>query len=238
MSADKHLFIITSALKPSIGVISNEDRLQQTFDTLKNVRSKIPDAIIIFVDCSVVPVENNIFEEITKYSDFNIDMGQIQTNALQMSRMGLKSQAEICMLVDTLTTIKHHPEIQKLLPSIKRIHKLSARSTLLDSFDINHYTDEYRGKYIFKERIPSWMQKELTNQSGADHLLITRMFSLCTSLIDDYIETLGSIFDDVNKFNIDTEHAHFKNIDKDKLVEWKNLNFMGIMAGNGSIETY
>ena len=35
MIPDKNLFIVTSALEPTIGVISKDDRLKQTLDGLK-----------------------------------------------------------------------------------------------------------------------------------------------------------------------------------------------------------
>jgi len=52
------------------------------------------------------------------------------------------------------------------------------------------------------------------------------------------LETLQKNLDDIIRLGIDTEHAHFKNIDKKYVVEFDELHCMGIMAGTGAIETY
>ncbi len=45
-------------------------------------------------------------------------------------------------------------------------------------------TGFYIGKFVFKKRIPTWTGDV---KFGADHLLITRMWSMCPSLIESKI---------------------------------------------------
>ena len=71
-----------------------------------------------------------------------------------------------------------------------------------------------------------------------DNLLITRMYSFCPSLITDYLSVLQNSFQDVLKYQIDTEHAHFKNIDKKYLVELDTIQCQGVVAGSGELEKY
>ena len=93
---------------------------------------------------------------------------------------GKKSEAEILLLLKTLTILKQNPlNLQKIMSSVKRIFKYSARSLLQDEFSIGIYDNSnLYGRYVFKERIPTWID----DKSITSHLLITRLFSLCPSL--------------------------------------------------------
>ena len=180
---DKNLFIVTSCLKPSIGTFTDAIRYDQTISTLNNLRQKLPEAIIVFVDCSTKPLTDEEKMELGKRSNIFIDMSQ-EPNCKFLTDRGMKSEAENMMLFHTLVTLKNNPQISNVLNSVKRIFKYSSRSGLEDSFDIKEY-DGLFGKFVFKKRIPTWL-----NQAplGADHLFITRLYSFCPSLIDIYLE--------------------------------------------------
>lgn len=226
MITDKNLFIVTSALKPAIGVFRNEDRFNQTIETLKNLRTKVPDAIIVFSDVSISPVSGEERSNIQQYVDVYIDLSE-EPNVRYCAVNGLKSHGENCMMLATLSALKQH----NLLRNVKRIFKFSARSILEDEFDINEYDDRF-GQFIFKKRLVSW-------QNPNNHLLITRMFSFCPSLFDTYMEVLQKNLNDLsNNVVPDTEHAHFLNIPSKYLVEFDKLHFYGWLAGNGQIEHY
>ena len=134
---------------------------------------------------------------------------------------------------------KMNPDLLRVMSSVKRIYKLSGRTNLMNEFDIEKYNDNsLYGKYVFKKRIPSWMPIDKQIDTGADHLLITRMYSICISLLENYHETLPLIYQSVNENNIDTEHAHFKHIDKQYLIEFDNLYCQGTLASTGIMEAY
>jgi hypothetical protein len=115
-----------------------------------------------------------------------------------------------------------------LLKDVKRIFKFSARSELEDTFDIKEY-DNLFGKYVFKKAIPSWM-------NSTDSLFITRLFSFCPSLVDDYLQVIQKNMPLLNR--MDTEHAHWVNIPNQHLVEFGKIHCWGWLAGNGQIEHY
>ena len=52
MIPNKDLFIVTSALRTSIGVIDDDTRIKQTIEGLQSLRKAAPDAIIMWVDAS------------------------------------------------------------------------------------------------------------------------------------------------------------------------------------------
>jgi hypothetical protein len=230
---DKNLFIVTSSLKPAIGAFSDEDRFTQTLATLKSIREKLPEAIVVLSDISIRPLTDMEREVLQRNCHFMFDLSQDQ-NTNYCSINGLKSHAENCMLYAVLMELKNNPSFGKLMASVKRIFKFSARSELEDGFDMKEY-DGLFGKYVFKKRIHTWMGQP---KMGADHLFITRMFSLCPSLINDYLMVIQKNLNCLANGLDDTEHAHFVNISKDHLVEFDRLHMWGWLAGNGQIEHY
>lgn len=232
---NKNLIIMTSALKAAVGVVGFEDRCKQTIETLQSLRKHFPNDIILFTDGSPVPVEQEpIMQEIAKYVNAIVCWNG-DSDIQNLASSGRKSEAETIMLFKMMVALKQNPELMKMMHEIKRIWKYSSRTTLDDNFDIKEH--DHFGKYVFKKRIKSWMSKE-RQDSITDNLLITRMFSFCPSLLDNYIMTLRNIFEDIVKYHIDTEHSHYKNIDKKYLVELDNIHCQGIVAGSGELERY
>ena len=234
MIPDKNLFIVTSALEPRMGVITKQDRFEQTINTLKNLKNKVPDSLIIFSDGSPVEPDEESRKEISKYT--NCTMYWYNDDQIKdFANFGKKSEAELLLLLKTISVLKQNPELSKVITSVKRIFKYSARSLLQNDFKISIYDNsKLFGKYVFKERIPTW----INDKSITSHLLITRLFSLCPSLIDNYMQTLIKALNSCMKYGIDTENAHFREIDKRYLVELRTLYCEGIMAGTGKTEVY
>jgi hypothetical protein len=124
--------------------------------------------------------------------------------------------------------------MMQLMPSVRRIYKLSGRTTINSGFDVNEHNQF--GKYVFKKRMPTWISDD--RREIYTDLLITRMFSLCPSLIDDYIGVCYKNLNTINNFKVDTEHAHFFNINKQYLVELDTIHCQGVVAGSGQTEVY
>jgi hypothetical protein len=181
---DKNLFIVTSSLKPAMGAFNDEQRFSQTIASLKSLRSKVPDAIIVFSDISVRQVTDLEKQSIAQLCNFYLDLSE-EPNSRYCAINGLKSHGENVLLSATLITMKQNPQLSKLLCEVKRIFKFSARTILEDNFDIRDYDNQF-GKFVFKKRIPTWM-----NKTPLTHLLITRMYSFCPSLIDVYLGTFS-----------------------------------------------
>jgi len=224
MIPDKNLFIVTSSLKPNMGTFSDGDRFSQTVASLKSIRKRFPAGFIVFSDISLRPVSDLERETIARLSDAYIDMSQ-QPDVRGFSQHNMKSHAENALLFYTLITLRQN----NMLKDVKRIFKFSARSELEVTFDIKEY-DNLFGKYVFKKAIPTWMN------NSTDKLFITRMFSFCTSLLDNYFDVIAKNMPLLDK--IDTEHAHWLNIPKEHLVEFDKIHCWGWLAGNGQIEHY
>ena len=231
---DKNLIIVTSALAPNIGVIPNEERYKQTIDSLVSLRKHFPNDIIFFTDGSPNEVDQNWLENISNHADIMAVWHQ-DKDVNHYASGGMKSQAELVLLMKTINVLYNNPDLMNMMHSVKRIFKYSARTVLLDEFDIKEY-DGLFGKYVFKKAVPSWMPDE-AKLMLTDHLYITRMYSLCPSLVKDYMATLMACLDNTNQ-GLDTEHAHHMNIDKQYVIEFDKLHCSGIMASTGTTEVY
>ena len=230
------LFIVTSAIRTSIGVIDDEVRLKQTIEGLQSLRKAAPDAIIMLVDASSRMIDESTMAQVAQYCDRTISFFGDE-DLMSLANAGLKSQAEVTLLFKTLSIIKRHPELQQMMSGVRRVFKLSGRTNMLDGYDPKAYNNLY-GKYVFKKRIPSWLSPHKQVESDCSHLYITRMYSFCISLFDNYLNILPEIYRTVNEFGVDTEHAHFGNTDKNLTVEFENLYCEGVLAGNGQTEKY
>jgi len=231
-----NLFIVTSALKTSIGVIDDETRTRQTIEGLQSLRKAAPDALILWVDASSKQVDEATMAQVTQYCNKSISFFGDE-DLMSLANAGLKSQAEVALLFKTLSIIKQHPELQKMMAGVRRVFKLSGRTNMLEGYDPKAYDNQY-GKYVFKKAMPSWLPPQKQLESGCDHLYITRMYSFCISLFDNYLNTLPAIYQTINQHGVDTEHAHYGNIDKGFSVEFEKLYCQGVLAGNGQLEAY
>jgi len=227
------LFVVTSALNPNIGVLNHEERLQQTIEGLESLRKKCPDAIVLLVDGSPENVEEEKIRSLSHLVNFVADFSN-DSDITQFASRGLKSQAENVLLMKTMMLLKQDADMMRLLQTVNRIYKFSGRTVLNDDFDPaehNHF-----GKYVFKKRMPTWLSGERA-ETFTD-LLITRLFSFCPSLIDDYMIMCRRNIGVINDAGVDTEHAHFFNMKPELLVELDHIHCQGVMASTGSTEFY
>ena len=232
---DKNLFVVTSALNTGIGIIDPDTRFKQTVECLQNLREKCPDDIILFADGSPYPVKEEykrVIDTMVNVSGYFGAEGPVH----DLASSGRKSEAEVVMEFYALAQLKTNPELSRLFQSVKRIFKYSARSTMNENFDIKKYDGLY-GKYVFKKSLPSWMDAN-RKSSITDHLYITRFYSLCPSLLDNYLERLQAILANIQQHGIDTEHAHYLCLDRRLVVEFDTIGIEGIMGGTGEREIY
>ena len=188
MKPDKNLFIVTSALEPTIGVISKEDRFQQTVAGLKNLKEKVPNAFILFSDGSPGACDDNSMKQIAKFIDGAVYWSH-DDQVRELSKTGRKSEAEIALLLKTFFLLKQHPELSKLMYSVKRIFKYSARSLLQDKFNISVYDNaNLFGKYL-KFPINNILSiTEIPDDSTTTIKLINQEQIFCKNTFNEIIE--------------------------------------------------
>jgi len=227
------LFIVTSALNPNMGVLNRQQRLEQTIEGLISLREKCPDAVVILADGSPEKVEREKYDSMSQWVNLIADFSGDKDIA-QFASTGRKSEAENLLMLKMMMLMKQSPELMKLMYSVRRRYKFSARTTLHDEFDVAEH--DHFGKYVFKKRMPTWLGGEVA-ETFTD-LLITRLFSFCPSLIDDYSIVCRRNIGVIQDAGVDTEHAHFFNIEPDRLVELDKIHCQGVMASTGATEIY
>ena len=230
---DKILFIVTSALNADMGVVSRKDRFDQTVKGLLSIRKYVPDAVILLTDGSPHKIDEEKLKALSHFANFAADFSD-DRQITELATNHQKSEAENLLLLKTLMLLRQDDGMKDIMSNVGRIFKISGRTDLMDGFDVEEHMVE--GKYVFKKRMPTWLSD--TRKEFATDLLITRMFSFCPTLMDDYMKMCENNIALVLQTMIDTEHAHFVNINKDLLVELDEIHCTGIVAGTGAVEIY
>ena len=229
----RQLFIVTSALNPNMGILNRDERMQQTIEGLESLRNKCPDAIVLLADGSPEKVEEEKIRSLSHLVNFVADFSN-DSDITQFASRGMKSQAENVLLLKTTMLLKQDASMMRLMQSVSRVYKFSGRTILNDGFDSSEHN--HFGKYVFKKRMPTWLSGERA-ETFTD-LLITRLFSFCPSLIDDYMIMCRRNIGVINDAGVDTEHAHFFNMKPELLVELDQIHCQGVMASTGATEFY
>ena len=229
----RQLFIVTSALNPNMGILNREERMQQTIEGLQSLRNKCPDAIVLLADGSPEKVEEEKIRSLSHLVNFVADFSN-DSDITQFASRGMKSQAENVLLLKTMMLLKQDASMMRLMQSVSRVYKFSGRTILNDGFDSSEHN--HFGKYVFKKRMPTWLSGERA-ETFTD-LLITRLFSFCPSLIDDYMIMCRRNIGVINDAGVDTEHAHFFNMKPELLVELDQIHCQVVMASTGATEFY
>jgi hypothetical protein len=230
---DRTLFIVTSALNADMGVVNRTDRFEQTMKGLISIRKYVPDAIILLTDGSPHKLESEKLKALSHFANFAADFSSDE----QITELAInhrKSEAENLLLLKTLMLLQQDDSMKDVMESVGRIFKFSGRTDLTDGFDLQEHM--HQGKYVFKKRMETWLS-DSRNEFATD-LLITRMFSFCSTLMEDYMKLCETNIALILQTRIDTEHAHFVNIDKNLLVELDEIHCTGIVAGTGTVENY
>jgi hypothetical protein len=215
-------------MQPKFGVISMEDRYKQTLETFESIRDKTEDSFILFTDSSPIPIEQYKLDVIKSKVDLVLDLsGDPQVQQFNTHEQ-LKSFGENNLLLRSIGFLKSKYDFKTMQG---RMFKLGGRAKLQDNFNIRDYDNTY-GKFIFKKRLASWMPPEIQSRFGSTHILETRSYSWCLSLVDEYEQIIQNNFQLLNN-GLDTEHCHFLNIPKDKLLEFDMMNVGMIVARNG-----
>ena len=216
-------FIITSTVNATYGLVDNETRYQQTLETIQSIRDKVPDAKIVLVDSSTEQFDNEKFKELKTKTDLFITLFN-HYSAVEFNQNQQKSAGECYIMTIALMAISEMGLVGN------RVFKISGRYKLSDSIDIKEYDNpELEGKYVFKRRVQSWMNRETS-------LVDTRLWSFSGSLLQETKDMLPKVMDIVLGGTFDLEHAYFQKLDLNNLVEFDKMHLEGQIASDGRIQ--
>lgn len=228
---DFYTFIILSTLNTSLSKFSNVDRFYQTLETIISIRRKIKNCKIIFIDNSILPVEEDkksaIKNLVDLYHDYEHNLFSVYINEnITQTNKGLN---ELLMLQCSFNKIKEHNLIGK------RIFKISARYRLTDNFKIEDYNHEvFDGKYVAKQT--RW----LFNDGTTDHYKMffdTCFWSFCPTLMNDVQRNIQNTFTYMLKNNENIEISYKTNFPEEKCIFVERINIDGFMT-NGDYISY
>lgn len=239
----KFLFLIGSALnhfeEETFSIYNTEQRFLQVLDTIKSIKSKVPDAYILHYDGSEFPIEEkykSIFEkEVDLYLDCGLDevMKQIYENLHNNPSKFVygKSMLE-CRCLQIVLNFIHK---NNLFNDTTRVFKLTGRYKLNQQFDINDYKSKFLiNKYVMKcydypERFED-ANNIYSNIYGCQGSIVTGLWSFDRFLFNDIKQVLDKSFLYMESviqlgFGIDIEHSFYHFIDKNKIL---NVPVLGI----------
>lgn len=211
------IFIVTSTINTSLGLIDPPTRFLQTLETIQSIRNKVENSTILLIESSLTGLQEHVAAKLKNSVDYFLDIGA--RNCLQLlGKHGVKGGSELYILMTALDFIK----INKL--HANRIFKLSGRYKLTDEFDYSIYKNSnFKNKYSFRKR-------GRYQDQGPDCFLHTRLWSFDSNLLDETYELLSTSLLTSLKENITIEEAIYKHINFDKLVELEKIHCQGYIA--------
>ena len=231
----KHAFIVTSAINSKFGVFSPAQRLDQTFDTIKSIKDRVPGAKIIVMECA----GTSVTEQQEKLIRLNCDVFINCSNDEDVQALYendnwdvVKNGTEIMCFGRVLSILQQ----EHMLDDIDRVHKMSGRYVLNDMFDIELYEQiGLQDKIIIGPKNRSQFPMEITT---VPLQYMARLWSWPNSMTEDIIEVYLKSF---NFFAerlaaggyVDIEHVLYKFLPEDHVHEVQNLGVEGLIAPNG-----
>jgi hypothetical protein len=218
------LFLVTSAIYTSYGKCSTEERIEQTRETIKSIRTYTPDSSIVLLDAGDKSVDIDFDVKLIDYTihpEIQFHLREYLSNNKDLEPdIIIKSMLEIIMFENYLKTYS--------INSYERVFKLSGRYRLNLKFNCIKHLEE-KNKVLI---LPPHKSLHLYNYQVSSSMFqyMTRCWSFDSNLLEKIIETYGKMKNDIivasrTKKQGDIEHLLYKHLDK-KLVE--HIDIMGI----------
>jgi hypothetical protein len=256
--AMKFLFLVGSALKhfhqDEFSAYDEEQRFNQTLETIKCIRQKVPESYVVLFECSPKPIEdaqkNTLKEKTDLFLEFYDEpvLKQIYENLEKRPELITygKSLLETRGLLNALYTIKKH----NLFSDSQRVFKFTGRYLLNDDFDIQDYQSKFlENKYVVKKY--DYLTEEQENFSeeeklenvyaylyGAKGMMVTGLWSFDRMLFNEIVESLENAFRYMERMiqytaGTDIEHSLYRFMNKKNIVDIPNLGLSVIKGMEG-----
>lgn len=258
----KFLFLVGSSIKhfqeEKFSAYNEEQRFQQTLETIDCIRKKVLNSYVVLFECSSKSILDEQKEILREKCDLFLEfydepvLKQLYENLEvrpELITYG-KSLLETRGLLNTLHTIQQH----NLFSDSQRVFKMTGRYLLNDDFNIKDYESKFlKEKYIAKryEYLPqeseNYNEKELENVYaylyGAKGMMITGLWSFDRDLFNETMKALEKAFIYMEKMiqftaGTDIEHSLYRFIDKKKIIHISNLGLTmikGMSGENGGV---
>jgi hypothetical protein len=232
----QHAFIVTSAVNSKFGVFKPEQRLAQTLDTIKSIKSKIPNAKIFVMENCGDPIRKDQEDILRANCDVFVDYSHdedVQALYDNDNWDVVKNGTEIMTFGRALAVLHH----EKMFEGIDRIHKMSGRYILNDMFDPETYNQlEIADKIIIGPKHRSQFPPEITQ---VPFQYMARLWSWPHSRIDEVVKVYTDSFvffaERLSQGGyVDIEHVLAKFLNPAVVHEIQNMGVEGQIAPNGT----
>jgi hypothetical protein len=253
----KFLFLIGSALKhfqeSEFSAFTEQQRFEQTLETIECVREKAPTSYIILFECSYTSISEEHKNILRNKCDLFLDFSD--EPVLQAIYQNIEKRPELITygkslletrgLLNTLYYIRKH----NLFNDSQRVFKLTGRYLLNEYFDINDYKSKFlEERYVIKryEYLPqeseNYDEKELENiyayLYGSQGMMVTGLWSFDRMLFNEIIQSLEKAFIYMEKMlqytaGTDVEHSLYRFLNKKNIISIPNLGLTTIKGMSG-----
>lgn len=231
----KHCFIVTSAINSKFGVYKPEERLRQTLDTVTSIKTRIPDAKIVIMEVTGVPITLQQEQALRSACDVFVDCtNDEEVKDLYQSENWdiVKNGTEIMCFGRVLAILQKEGQLE----GIDRVHKMSGRYQLNDMFDPATYEQsDNQNMIIIGPKVQSQFPVQVTDQPWQ---YMARLWSWPNSMTDDIVEVYTkSLIFFAERLSVggyvDIEHVLARFLPQDRVREIQNTGVEGNIAPTG-----
>lgn len=225
------VFFISSALNvKQLSVFSNDERFQQTLETIESIDKHCPSNMKFMFDTSYAePNKDYVFELIGRGVNY-VWVGS-NPDVQRLSDAGHRSLAETVGFILMLNMFNDVRSKNNL--DFKRFYKISGRYKLNDNFIKDR--EDFKDAFVYLPTVDSWMSKEHQEFAGVNKIFELRLWHMDANLLDIFSKEIYNILDEMSKCNIDVEHAYYKVLNKYKWTTVEPIGLEGAIAPTGEI---
>lgn len=230
-----HLFVVSSAINTKFGMFDSDQRLLQTYRTIKSVYDRLPEAKIVLIESSGIPLEPEVLEKLHQCVHCIIDMSGTETvSSIYNSTPNWDVVKNVCEILCFLLAFKSIEETG-MLEGIDRIHKLSGRYMLNDNFDPSVY-EKYPDKIIMIEKRETTFGEVVDIPFQYASRLWSWPISLHPLIKDFYLNAINEIRDRLleNRY-ADIEHLMYKFLPEEHIQTVATIGVEGLIGGNKKV---
>lgn len=169
----KHLFVVTSAVKTKFKVNSEEARLSQTLMTVRSILARVPDAMIVVIEASGIPLDEYIVkaleDEIHYLINFSSDSNVQYIHDNNESADVVKNLTEMMCFYRGLQMLRD----SDLLTGVNRVYKMSGRYLLNKDFNLSLH-EQSSDKILLSNKYQTQFSEE---QVGIPYQYMSRLWS-------------------------------------------------------------
>ena len=258
----KFLFLIGSALKhfqqEKFSAYDEEQRFNQTLETIQSVRNKVPNSYIVLFECSAYSIDEKYKEILREQCDLFLEF--YDEPVLKQLYENISTRPELITygksLLETRGLLNTLYEIQKnnLFSDSQRVFKLTGRYLLNDDFDIKDYESKFlENRYVIKKYEYLTQEENKLNEEslenvysylyGAKGMMVTGLWSFDRILFNEAVEALEKSFFYMEKMiqftaGTDIEHSLYRFLNNQNIISIPNLGLTlvkGMIGENGGI---